>query len=83
MTGNSLESFILSINSDILCGENNYLGIVKNKRIRQSAAKNLINFIRLKFTDYPEGEYIYIMLKILYIMEMVGIFLLSLYIINK
>nr|DAR89949.1 MAG TPA: hypothetical protein [Caudoviricetes sp.] len=39
MTGNSLEFNLLTIHSDIVWGENNYLGIVKKIKIGQSAAK--------------------------------------------
>ena len=39
LTGTPLEPFLLSMYSDITYGENNYLGIVKKKKIGQSAAK--------------------------------------------
>lgn len=42
MTGNSLEPIILNYSSNTYNGENNYLSIVKNNRIGQSAAKLLI-----------------------------------------
>lgn len=39
LTGTPLELFLLNYHGDIDSGENNYLGIVKKKKIGQSAAK--------------------------------------------
>jgi hypothetical protein len=52
LSGTTLELYTPSIYSNIICGQNNYLGMVKEVKIGISAAKFLGKTPRKRFNDY-------------------------------